>query len=58
MAELPPIKGFPSPMHVISPAGNTTGQLPLSDISSDNHVAMLAAMLVTRRLDDEFIKLQ
>ena len=45
-------------MQVLDPSGNVVGDRYPEKLTSRQHIGMLTAMRVARRLDEEFINLQ
>ncbi len=58
LLELGEVQGLREPLQVIDHAGRQTGERYPDDLSASEHAAMLRAMIVTRRLDTEFVNLQ
>lgn len=52
------LQGLDAPFQVLDPSGNVVGDGYPEKLTVEQHVAMLTAMRVTRRLDTEFINLQ
>jgi len=54
----PELRGLDAPLQVLDPSGVVVGDRYPEKLTAEQHVAMLTAMRVTRRLDTEFINLQ